>query len=112
VGVKYEDMPSVYRACDVFVFLQRSSEAFGIVYLEAMASGLPVVAADDSARREIVGDAGVFVDDSGNVDGLGEAIEKALETDWGMRPRGQAKNFSWDKIAVQYEKVFNSLLGR
>jgi glycosyltransferase involved in cell wall biosynthesis len=48
-----EELPDLYRACDVYVMPSRG-EGFGYVFLEALATGLPVV--------------------SGNVDGSGEAL--------------------------------------
>jgi len=51
---EYQDMPQVYRAADLFTFPTSPWESFGIVLVEAMAAGLPVVATDDPIRREIV----------------------------------------------------------
>jgi len=103
------DMPKIYSKADVFVFPSKSQEAFGIVLLEALASGLPVVATDDPIRREIVGDAGFFVDPE-NTDNFAQAIKKALDTDWGSKPVDQAKKFSWDKVSQEYEKLFIEVL--
>lgn len=102
---KHEDLPSVYRSCDLFTLPSWDREAFGIVYLEAMASGLGVVAPDDPPRREIIGEAGVFVD-VGSPQKYAEAISLALKKDWGRQARVQAEKFSWDIVANQYEKLF------
>jgi len=101
-------MPEVYQNSDVLTFPTVPWESFGIVLVEAMASGLPVVASDDPIRREIVGDAGLFVDPT-NTDEYAKAIEKALNTDWGSKPRKQAEKFSWDIIAKKYEELFKIL---
>ncbi|HEQ70845.1 MAG TPA: glycosyltransferase, partial [Spirochaetia bacterium] len=47
-------MPAVYQAADIFT-IASVSETQGLVTVEAMASGLPVIAKNDPANREIVG---------------------------------------------------------
>lgn len=103
-----DKMPEIYSRSDLFVFPTVPWESFGIVLVEAMASNLPVVATDDPIRREIVGNAGLFVDPT-DTDAYAKTIQKALDIDWGDKPRKQAEKFDWDKIAKQYEELFNSL---
>ena len=104
----HKNMPGVYTACDLFSYPTSPRESFGIAMLEAMASGLPVVATDDPIRREIVGDAGLFVDPT-DISAYSNALRKALSIKWGNKPRLQAEKYSWDKIARQYETLLNSL---
>lgn len=104
----YQKMPLVYRSCDLFTLPSWDREAFGTVYLEAMASGLPVVAPDDLSRREIIGDGGFFT----NVDEpkvYAKVIDQCLKQDWGTKPRKQAEKFSWEKCAKKYEQVIKNL---
>ncbi len=103
---KYEDMPKVYRSVDLFTLPSWDREAFGIVYLEAMASGLGVVAPDDDSRREIIGNGGLLT----NEKNYAETFQKALDIEWRDKARKQAEKFSWDKIAIQYENVMIDML--
>lgn len=111
MSFKHEDMPAVFKAANLFTFPTVPWESFGIAIVEAMASGLPVVATNDPIRREIVGDAGILVDPS-NTDEYAAALKKALETNWGNKPRKQAEKFDWDKITEKYEELFRKLLTR
>jgi len=54
------DVPDFLRTGDVFVFPSRF-EAFGFALVEAMMMGLPVIASDIDAHREVVGDAGILL---------------------------------------------------
>lgn len=104
----HKDMPKVYQVADIFTYPASPRESFGIVLVEAMASGLPVVATKDPIRKEIVGNAGILVD-PGDTNAYAKALEKALGTNWGNKPREQAEKFSWDEIANSYEKLFKEL---
>ncbi|MFC1625523.1 glycosyltransferase family 4 protein [Patescibacteria group bacterium] len=105
----HRDMPKVYKSADLFTFPTVSWESFGIVLVEAMASGLPVVTNNDQIRKGIVGQAGEFVDPT-DTDLYADKIEKSLKKDWGDKPRKQAEKFDWDKIAKEYEALCKSLL--
>lgn len=104
----YTDMPNVYRSVDLFTYPTVPWESFGIVLLEAMASGLPVIATKDPIRDEIVGDAGILIDPT-DTEAYAKAIKKALSTNWGNKPRSQAKKFDWDIIAKKYEEILKNL---
>ncbi len=106
----YELMPEYYRAADILTLCSDSSEAFGIVYLEAMATGLACVGTDDKSRREIIGAAGVFVKDPNDVAEYTKALETALKINWKDLPKKQAEKYSWETIAKKYENAFASLL--
>lgn len=106
--VSYDDLPAVYRVADVFTIPSKSYYSFEIVLVEAMATNLPVVANDDPIRREIVGNAGFFVDPE-NTQEYANALKKALDEDWGDKPIRQAEKFSWDKIAQEYEELLEEI---
>ena len=57
--VRYSDLPDVYGAHDVFAF-PSISETFGHPMAEALAAGIPIVAADTAVNREVLGDAALY----------------------------------------------------
>ncbi len=105
--VKHADIAGYYAAADVFTLPSRE-EPFGIVYLEALASNLPVVAPDDSTRRYIISRAG-FLYPPGDDNSYVKALGKALGKNFGSLPRRQAEKFSWDRVGKEYRKLFYEL---
>ncbi len=73
-----------------------------------MASGLPVVATDDSMRRTLIGKAGVVCNVE-NIEEYAAAIATTLSTDWANAPIEQAADFSWESVAERYADVIESL---
>lgn len=104
--VEHEKMPDYYRLADVFTLPSKESEAFGMVYIEALASNLPVVAPNDLNRREIINNAGLYCDVLNSAD-YASKLESAVKKDWGNIPIEQAEKFSWEKIGQKYEEVLN-----
>ncbi len=107
-SVKHDDTPSFYAACNVFTMAPTPAESFGIAYLEAMATNKPVVAPNDSARQEIVGDGGIFTNVE-DIDQYSQAINSALSKKWGNQPVNQSKNFSWNAVSQKYEELLKTL---
>ncbi len=108
ISAPYSEIAKYYRSCDLFTLPSWDREAFGIVYLEAMASGLGVVAPDDLSRQEIIGQAGILVDTS-DPEKFSQALEGAFKKDWLKVARLQAEKFSWDKVANSYLELFKDL---
>ncbi|AAL82009.1 glycosyl transferase [Pyrococcus furiosus DSM 3638] len=110
-------LPEVFRMADVFVLPSVSAEAFGIVVLEAMASGVPVVATDVGGIPEIIkeNEAGLLVP-PGNELKLREATQKLLKNEelrkwYGMNGRKAVEEkYSWDKIVVEIERIYSEVL--
>eukprot|EP00928_Gymnodinium_smaydae_P033600 TRINITY_DN2401_c0_g1_i1.p1 TRINITY_DN2401_c0_g1~~TRINITY_DN2401_c0_g1_i1.p1 ORF type:complete len:2034 (+),score=562.59 TRINITY_DN2401_c0_g1_i1:70-6171(+) len=108
-------LKALFKACDAVVVPSRN-EPFGIVVLEAWASGKPVVATTSGGPRDFVtpGEDGFLVSpDSGSVAwGCCKILENFEHAKW-MGRNAQAKamrEFSWEYIAQETEKVYYSLL--
>lgn len=104
----FDEMPALYRSANIFTLASSTSEAFGNVYIEAMACGLPVVAPNDETRKFIVGDAGFFVDPE-NVTEYAQTLHNAFSTQFGDKPIRQAAHFDYEEIVRRYEALFYSL---
>ena len=105
--VPRDEMPAWYGAADCFTLPSRT-ESFGLVYLEALACGVPVVAPDDAVRREVIGDAGLLCDvtDAAAYSG---ALAAALARDWGGLPRRRAERFPIAATVNAYAELLTSL---
>ena len=96
----YEDIPKLYGDSDVFVF-PSLAESFGHPLVEAMASGLPVIASDIPVCREICGDAAVYFSPLDTKD-LAEKVvllcrDSSLRKRLGQIGRERAETlFNWD----------------
>jgi phosphatidylinositol alpha-mannosyltransferase len=112
------DLPGYYAAADIFVSPATGKESFGIVLVEAMASGRPVVASDIPGYRSVI---------TPDVDGvlvpphdprsLARAIahlagDETLRAELAARGRRRAQDFSWPKVTAQIESYYLELLGR
>lgn len=84
-----------YSQAQVYVLSSRW-EGFGLVLVEAMAHGLPVVSSDLPTSLEILGDFGIYFP-NGNIEALAKQLEAATKLDW------QAKSQEAFRIARRFE---------
>ena len=105
--VAREEMPAWYGAADCFTLPSRT-ESFGLVYLEALACGVPVVAPDDAVRREVIGEAGLLCDVT-DPDAYSQTLEATLARDWGTVPRRRAERFPIAAMVQAYADLFAAL---
>jgi glycosyltransferase involved in cell wall biosynthesis len=110
-----EDLVLLYNAARLFVF-PSLYEGFGLPLLEAMASGTPVVAADNSSIPEVVGDAAVLVD-AEKVEHIAREITHVLVNENfrdALIQKGfqRVQSFSWENCARLtlhgYEQAFRT----
>lgn len=106
------DVHAVFTRLDLYAMPSRH-EGFGLAALEAMAAGLPVVASDIPALREVVGGAGVFVDPNDHT-ALADALAR-LAADRPDRAalaetaRGRAASFPIEGTVAAYSALYRDL---
>jgi glycosyltransferase involved in cell wall biosynthesis len=99
--VSEEDKIALYQGADLYV-TPSLYEGFGLTALEAMASGVPVIAANRTSLPEVVGEAGLLVEPE--PDALVEAMTRvltspALADDLRQRGLMRSGQFSWRRTA-------------
>lgn len=108
-SVAYNDMPDIYHQADIFS-LASPEEAFGIVFLEAIASGLPVVAHNGPRQKYVIGENGALANCHDAMEYsrcLMSQINKFNDTK--QNPIDFDK-FNWNSIKNRYEMLFQKNL--
>ena len=95
-----QDLASAYAAADVFVF-PSLTDTFGLVILEAMASGTPVAAYPAPGPIDLIPNSGAGALAAGASEGLREACLEALKLDR-KTVRAYAETFSWRACAEDF----------
>ena len=112
--VPLEMLPAIYTAADLLVF-PSFYEGFGVPPIEAMRCGTPAVVSDIPVMREVVCDAGIFVDPH-NTDsiagGIAEVLQDAsLAAELKRRGFDRGRLYSWSHSARAALAVYRRLLG-
>jgi glycosyltransferase involved in cell wall biosynthesis len=107
-----EDLASAYQGASLFLF-PSLYEGFGLPPLEAMASGVPVVASRTSSLPEVLGEAAILVDPY-NIEEIAQAMKNVLRDEdlrLSLIEKGlaRAKLFSWEKAARKTLEVYKEL---
>ncbi len=103
---------AAWQRCTVAVVPSLTPEAFGLVALEAMTAGRPVVAARSGGLPGVVGDAGVLVA-PGDVDGLRDALaallaDPARRAELGAAAAARAEQFTAGRVVPQLEAAYDA----
>jgi glycosyltransferase-like protein len=110
-----DEIEALYRAADAFAF-PSTKEGFGLAALEALASGLPVVAsALDEFTTYLSDGRSALLVPVGDGDALGDAlarIGRSRATRAALRAGGLdvAAQYTWDRAAIAHERVYRKLL--
>jgi len=99
-----KEVPPYYQTADIFIGPSIFGESFGLVLLEAMASGVPVVAFANQGYKEFLkGKRGAFLVPPRNYKALANKIEiliknPQLRKEMGEWAQKETQKYSWDKI--------------
>jgi glycosyltransferase involved in cell wall biosynthesis len=109
------ELTALYNDASVFA-LPSTSETFGLVFLEAMATSTPIVCANAGAAPEVVGDAGL-VSETTDPDEIAQNIldlltDTALYSTIQSNAEQRITQFSWEHAADQYIELYSDVIKR
>jgi glycosyltransferase involved in cell wall biosynthesis len=116
-SVPYSELPQKYRDADVFI-LPSLAEGMPLVVLEAMGTGLPIVASRVQGIDElVVDDVNGALFEAGDVDGLAHSLVKLINAGEGRVEMGKAsvervKPYDWKHIADAYLALYAEILAK
>lgn len=109
-----KDVADIMRACDLYLF-PSTYEPFGIVVLEALATGTPVITARTVGASELVSEeCGIVLSDPNDAAKLGAAITQLMGDGEGRLRMGRvartvAENHTWKQMAAAYLALYEEV---
>jgi len=115
--VEDSEKPLYYKAADIFCLPSTTlAESFGIVNLEAMAAGIPIVSSNLGGIPDIVknGENGLLAEPN-NVEMVAENLIKLLKDDKVREEMGRnglemINDYTWDEVATKTEKLYENII--
>ncbi len=115
---RYHDLPRYYRTADIVCTPATGRESFGIVLLEAMATGRPLIATDIQGYNGVLthGSEGLLVPPKNGAK-IAEALitlinDKPLRERMGAKGRQKALSYDWEQIARRILDFYETVLAR
>ncbi len=109
--VANEDLHGYEAAADVFVAPSVGGETFGVVLVEAMAAGVPVVASDIPGYDEVIREGEGLLVPPRDPAALAAAVARVLDDPpaaraFGDAGRARARTYSWESVADRLEAIY------
>jgi glycosyltransferase involved in cell wall biosynthesis len=110
-----QDVPDLMNAADVVVHASTKPEPFGLVVVEGMALGKPVIAANDGGPADIVVPGSGLTFDTQKPEQLAQALQRLaadprLQVSLGTGARARAREFTIDRTVRAVEQVYRELV--
>jgi UDP-glucose:(heptosyl)LPS alpha-1,3-glucosyltransferase len=112
-GTQVDRLERYYRAADVFILLSRF-DTFGMVVLEAMAAGLPVIVSPNVGAKDLVeeGVNGFILREPSDADSAADRMVRLLDRTrreaMGEAAGQTAAMHDWEKLTDKMEKIYES----
>ena len=113
--VSKEKLIRIYLAGDFYIMLSKF-DTFGMVVLEAMAAGLPVIISNNVGARDVVqeGENGFIISDTSDVDyiasKIGLLLNENIRSSMAQKALDTAAQNTWTQVAAKYSKIYSSIL--
>ena len=114
--VSHSDLPDYYHAADIFCSPATGHESFGIVLLEAMASGKPIVASNIPGYASVMTDKKEgFLLNPKDAEGLAAALQTLIEnpqlrSSMGTRGLTTAQSYDWKTVAPKINEIYHETI--
>lgn len=108
-----DEIPGFYQLADLFVLVSLN-EGFGLVLLEAMACGTPIVAARSGGVPEVVGDAAYLLDNPTDPMAVADAIlmvltDRERRTEMSIKGLTRSRRFTWEQTARSTLELYETV---
>lgn len=110
-----EDLIRLYLAGDMYTMLSKF-DTFGMVVLEAMAAGLPVIISNNVGAKDLVteGKNGFIIGDTTDTDNIAAKVASLFDENvrlpMSIKASETASRNSWDQVSVKYQKIYSDIL--